>query len=30
MQRYTNIEAERLLAVYDRAHPRARPVPPEA
>jgi integrase/recombinase XerC len=30
MQRYTNIEAERLLAVYDRARPRARPVPPEA
>jgi integrase/recombinase XerC len=25
-QRYTNIEAERLLAVYERAHPRAWPV----
>ena len=26
-QRYTNIEAERLLAVYERAHPRARLAP---
>jgi integrase/recombinase XerC len=26
-QRYTNVEAERLLAVYEAAHPRARPAP---
>jgi integrase/recombinase XerC len=29
-QRYTNVEAERLLAVYDMAHPRARLAPQEA
>jgi integrase/recombinase XerC len=29
-QRYTDIEAERLLAVYERAHPRARPAPKQA
>jgi integrase/recombinase XerC len=29
-QRYTKVEAERLLAVYEAAHPRARPAPQQA